>query len=96
MRGALVVVVGPKEIRIGQNELSGCPEDGCLLANLVKLPEVQRWCIDEPGMPSRDLPGAAVKDMRVLARTKGGVKLVPPNTQAAVARSPARLYPCPL
>lgn len=95
VRGALVVVVGAEEIRIGQNELTGCPEDGCPLANLVKLPATRRWCVDEPGVPTRELPGATLKDLRVLARTKGGVKLVPPGSQAPLARSPARLYPCP-
>lgn len=93
-RGALVVALPTGEVRLGQAELSDCPEEGCALSELVALPPVERWCIDEQDMPRRELAAADVKGLRVIARTKGGVKLVPPGTESALARSPARLYPC--
>lgn len=93
-RGALVVVAGAKEVRIGQNELVDCPQAGCLLADLVTLPTADRWCIDEPGMPTRELAADALKGARVLGRTKGGVKLVPADADTALAKSPARLFAC--
>lgn len=94
-RGALSVALPTGEVRIGQAELADCPEDGCPLADLVALPRAERWCIDEADMPRRELSANDVKGLRVIARTKGGVKLVPPGTESALARSPARLYPCP-
>lgn len=94
MRGDLVVVSGGKETRIGQADLADCPAQGCPLAKFVALDAPGPWCIAESGMPRRELPAEDVKRLVVIGRTKGGVKLVPPGIETALARSPARLYPC--
>ncbi|NRA34226.1 MAG: hypothetical protein HRU17_12880 [Polyangiaceae bacterium] len=94
-RGSVVVAMGDRDIRIGNIELKGCPEDGCRLGALVKLPKARHWCAKEPSEPVKRIRREDLSELRVRPRNRGGVKLALTGVEEAWLRSPARIYPCP-